>query len=300
MPPRSGFSERAATASALLTVQVLFGVHYLAAKVLLGDIPPRAWAALRITAAAVVLWGAVVAFARRLPDDPKDVLRLGVYALFGVVINQVLFVEGLARTTPVHSAIINTTIPVLTLLFAVLLGHETLSFAKGASFALAIAGVMLVLRPDRASFSQATFVGDILTLLNAASFALFLVLSKRVLARIDPLAATAVLFAFGTVGVLLVGGAPLARLDWSSVPIATWGLGAFIVLGPTVGAYLLNYWALARTDSSVVALFIYVQPLVAVGLSMLLGGDDPSRETMIGGGLIAAGVAIAILRRTKR
>ncbi len=300
MPHSGSLKERAATSGALLCVQLLFGVHYMASKVLLADVPPRAWAALRIIGGAVVLWGAVVALGRRLPDDPKDVLRLGLYALFGVVLNQVLFLEGLSRTTPVHSAIINTSIPVLTLFIAVLLGRETLSLRKGAALALAFVGVMLVLRPDRASFSSATFVGDVLTLLNATSFAIFLVLSKRVISRTDPIAATAVLFGFGSLGILLIGAPQLGRLDWASVPVSTWAIGAFIVLGPTAGAYFLNYWALARTDSSVVALFIYVQPVVAGVLAYLLRGERPGEVTLWGAGLIGTGVALAVIGSSKR
>jgi drug/metabolite transporter (DMT)-like permease len=82
------------------------------------------------------------------------------------------------------------------------------------------------------------------------------VLSKRVLARHDSLAATALLF--GSAGILAAGGPELAHFEPGAVPGEVWVVGAFVVLGPTAGTYMLNYRALGRVDSSVVALFVYL------------------------------------------
>jgi drug/metabolite transporter (DMT)-like permease len=286
--------DRAAVLGALLLVQGFFGLHYLAAKLVLLEIPPRAWAAIRVVGAALVLLAAVRAMGRTLPRSPGDLGRLALFALLGVVINQVCFVEGLHRTTPTHSALINTTIPVGTLLFAVLLGRERLTWPRAGSLGVALAGVLLVIWPEDLSPSSETVAGDLLTLVNALSFALFLVVSKRLISRSDPIGATAVLLGFGAIGILAVGWGPLASFEPSTVSARTWWLGAFIILFATAGTYLLNYWALARVDSSVVALFIYLQPLIAAVLSWTLLGERIGASTAAGGALIFAGVYIAI------
>ena len=105
--------SRGSVLAALVTVQVLFGINYLASKVVLDEIPPRAWALLRVSGACALLWLAVLLLKRRLPRDPVDLAKLALFSLFGVVLNQVLFVEGLSRTTPFHSSLINTSIPVI-------------------------------------------------------------------------------------------------------------------------------------------------------------------------------------------
>ena len=279
---------------ALVVVQALFGVHYLAAKILLETIPPRSWAVIRVAGGALVLWGVALAWRRRLPSRAGDVLQLALYSVFGVVLNQVLFVEGLSRTTPIHSSLINTTIPVLTLLFAVLLRREAITGRKLAALAVALAGVLLVIRPDPRVVLDLRTTGDLLTLANATSFALFLVLSKRVLSRCDPLGAAAVLFGFGAAGIGAIGAGQLAAFDPSRVPPGTWAIAAFIIAGPTALTYVLNYWALARVDSSVVALFIYLQPLIAGILSWVVRRESPDGLTLAGGGLICAGVWLAV------
>ncbi|HKQ61106.1 MAG TPA: DMT family transporter [Candidatus Polarisedimenticolaceae bacterium] len=299
MPPvRSAESarQRALVTGALILVQVFFGLHYLAAKVVLREIPPRAWAVLRVAAAAVLLLALARLLGRRLPSAPRDLLRLAVFSVFGVTLNQVLFVEGLARTTPTHSSLINTTIPIGTLICAALLGRERPSWAKAAALAVASGGVWLVIHRGQGPDATGVLVGDLLTLINALSYSFFLVITKRLLSRVDALGATAVLLAFGAVGIALIGLPALAHTDLRTVSATAWTLGGFIVVFPTAGAYLLQYWALARVESSVVAFFVYLQPLIAAALSFALLHERPAPRVLAGGLLIFGGVYLALRR----
>jgi drug/metabolite transporter (DMT)-like permease len=126
------------------------------------------------------------------------------------------------------------------------------------------------------------------------SYSLFLVISKRLLHRIDALGATATLMALGALGVLAIALPGLARFDPTTVSAATWGLAVFIVVFATAGAYLLNFWALARADSSYVALFIYVQPLIAATLAAAVRGDRVGPREIVGGAAIFLGVFLAL------
>ena len=287
-------AERTRVVLTLTLIQVLFGVHYLAGKILLKEIPPRAWAVIRVAAAAAVLLVIARALKRRFPRSPRDLALLAVFSLFGVAINQVCFVEGLSRTTAIHSAIINSLMPAWTLFFAVVLGREALTARKALSLGLAVAGVLLVIRPESASFTSATFVGDMITMVNSMSYSFFLVISKRTMHRVDALAATALLFVFGTVPIALFGGAAAARLDFGAVSTAVWLWGAFIILLPTAGAYVLISWTLARAEASLVALFIYLQPLIAAFLGIVFQGEILTARTVLGGALIFAGVYFAL------
>ncbi|UCF69343.1 MAG: DMT family transporter [Acidobacteriota bacterium] len=281
---------------ALVLVQVFFGLHYLAAKRLLVEIHPQAWALMRVAAAAGLLLLLARLAGRRWPRRGADYARLAWFSLFGVVINQICFVEGLSRTTPTHSAIINTMIPVLTLSIAVLLRREALTGWKIVALVLALAGALLVVNPQRAAEHPASVAGDLITLVNATSFSFFLVISKRLLTRTDPLVATALLFAFGTLGVGAVGAGELLAIEPRAISPLVWWLALFIVVFPTAGAYLLNYWALARVDSSMVALFIYLQPVLAAALSALVFGERPGADVLAGAALIFAGVFLAVRR----
>jgi len=288
---------RATVTASLIAVQVFFGFHYLAAKLVLAEMTPPAWAFSRIAAAAVVVWAVCLLTHRPLPREPKVWGLLAVYSIFGVGINQICFVEGLSRTTPTHSALMNTTIPVATLVFAVLFGQERIRGRKVAAMMLAMAGVLLVIRPWAAEIPLAIQTGDLLTLVNATSFSFFLVISKRLLSRIDALAATAILLTFGALAIGILGFRPLLRVDPGELSTSFWWLAVFIVLLPTAAAYLINYWALGKVESSLVAFFIFLQPALAASLSWVFLGERPTVVTILGAALIFLGVGMTVRRR---
>lgn len=290
--------QNAGVLAALLLVQVFFGVHYLAAKRVMMEMSPLVYASLRAWGGAVLLLGLAMALRRPFPSR-EDAGRLALWAVLGVVINQICFVEGLYRTSTIHSALLNSAIPVMTLLVAVGLGRERMDGLKTASVGLAVAGVLLILRPSASSLAAGTLAGDALTLVNGTSYALFLVLAKRVLGRTDALAATAVLLAFGALLIGLISLPAWRTFEPAGVTAAGWAWLAFVIAFPTAGAYLLNNWALARADASAVALFIYLQPVIAALLGMARLHERPSSTTWAGGALVLGAVSLALRPRIR-
>ncbi len=276
---------------ALLAVQLLFGVHYVVAKLIVTAMDPAAWACLRSASAFAVLLALALIFKRRLPA-PRRLAWLALCAVFGVILNQALFLEGLARTTAAHAAVMNSQIPSFALLAAVLMGQERLSRRKLASFFLGLAGVLVLLRAETLRFDAATLTGDLLNLANAASYGLFIALSRKVMAREDALAATAVLFFFATLGLGAYGLDEVLALDARIITAGLVGAMLFAVLGATVASYLLNVWAIKRTQASHVALFIFLQPLVAAALGVVALGERVTLRLLLALALVFLALAL--------
>lgn len=285
---------------ALVLVQIFFGVHYFVAKIVLTMMPARAWASLRIVGAATLLVLYNLLFLRRGPATRADLGRLALFALLGVVINQVLFAEGLSRTTPAHSAIINSTIPVLTLGFAILLGREKTTSRRIASIVVAFASVLLLLQVESFQVREEWVLGDLLTLANATSFSLFLVLSREFLRRTHPLAATSWLLGLGALGIVAVGAPQLQEVSFPALPGRFWLLSAYVIVFPTALAYFLNYYALRHVESSMVALFIYLQAPIAALLSYAYFGERPTGRFFIAAAGIFLGVFLAVANGGQR
>ncbi|MFY9345651.1 MAG: DMT family transporter, partial [Planctomycetota bacterium] len=212
--------------------------------------------------------------------------------------NHVLFTEGIARTTPEHSAIINGCIPMWTLLAAVAFGQERLGWSRVAALLSALAGVSWLLGIDRVLFAGAgdagaSLLGDLLTLANGMVFALHLVLLRKVGRDLDPWHTTALLFAFGTPMVAcwsapaVTSGAVAAVL---TPPLVWWVL--YCVLAATVFTYFLNTWALRHTHGSQVALYINVQPLIAAATNAALGAPLPGSRFVVAFALVALGLLL--------
>ncbi len=271
--------------TALLAVQLLFGIHYLVAKWIVSELEPAAWACLRVCSSFVVLSLLSLLGGRTLPQW-RDTLYLGFCSLFGVILNQALFLEGIQRTTVGHSALINSQIPTFALLAALALKQERLSLPKALSFTAGIAGVLVLLEVDQLRLAGEYLHGDLLNLANACSYGLFIVLSRRVMVRHDPLAATAVIFLFGSLGMLLYGEDELLATDLTRLSPRVVGGMVFAILGATVLTYFLNYWALKRTNASHVALYIFLQPVVAASLGTWLMGDHITPRFLVATALV--------------
>jgi drug/metabolite transporter (DMT)-like permease len=278
--------------AALVAVQVLFGLHYPIIKPAFAvGLDPGAWAAVRATCAAALLLGTARWFGCPFPGKRRELWGLAGAAVLGVVINQISFVFGLSLTTPGYSALINVSIPVTALLFAWLLRFEQPNLARVAGITVAAGGLGLMLT---GGLRDDWRTGNLLTLVNALSFGCFLVVSRPVYRRVHPYAGTAVLFAFGTIGILAVVGWRIPRVDWLALPWWAWAAMAYAILGATVGSYALNGFALRHADASVVGFFILLQPLIATAASALAGGERLDFRFGLAAVLVVLGVTLVL------
>jgi drug/metabolite transporter (DMT)-like permease len=277
--------------AALLTVQLLFGVNYLVTKGLVTALDPAAWAVLRSGGAFVILAAVALAGGRRLPPR-RDVALLAVAGLFGVTLNQGLFLEGLSRTTVSRSALICAQIPTFVLLFSVVARQERLTTRKALGFLAGLAGVAVLLEADRFRWDGRWLAGDLLTLANAASYGLFVVISRRVMARNEPLAATAIVFFFGALGLAAYGGRELPSLATVEFDAGLLAAMAYAVVGATVVTYFLNMWSVKRTRATRVALYIFLQPVVAAVLGVVLRGEHVTPRFLVATLLVFIALAL--------
>lgn len=281
--------------AALVTIQVLFGVNYVISKVVVGVFPPLVWASFRIIISSIIMVGVALAMKRPHPKGGfKYFGPLVIFALLGTIINQASFLVGLKHTTSTNSAILNTLIPVFTLLVVTLRGQEPATFKKVMGFILAFGGVLIVRKVENLSISDETAFGDFLTILNCLSYALFLSYSKNFMSKHDPIWNTSWLFIYGSLGLTA-----LAMPDWMQfqMPVLTptlIGAAVFAVFGATLATYFLNFWALAHAKSSQVALYIYLQPMVAAAMAWLWAGEVPTIRTASASALIFFGMLLGL------
>jgi drug/metabolite transporter (DMT)-like permease len=286
--------------AALIGVSVLFGINFVGMKIVLGEVPANAWAFVRIAAATAFL-APLAWFLRPSGRRPSGRILLALLpaAILGVGGNQLLFALGLHRTTPAHASVITACVPVLTLIAAVVAGQERLRWHKVASLALALTGVLILLEIDLGVPADGgTWVGDLLVLTNATTYAIYLVVMRRLGRSIDAPTATALCFGYSVVLVLPFAAPDLgASTAEALLRPGVLGWVVFAILGSTVTTYLLNNWALRHADSSLVALYIYTQPIVATALSTALGHDLPGGRFFLAAALVFAGLCVSTVRR---
>lgn len=281
---------------ALIAVQIMFGSWPIFGKIALSALSTPGLVAFRVGGAAIAFLILQSAAGRVKITRRSDYARLALYSLLGVVLNQLLFVKGLALTTVINATLLSTTIPVFALLVSIALGFDSLTVKKTVGIALAAAGVIYLVDPLRAEFSgQATF-GNLLIVLNSIAYGSYIAISKDLLQKYGALTVITWIFIFGSLftipfGLFYTDTAMLARAG-----TGIWLAILYIILVPTVGAYYLNAWALARVAPSTVAVYIYLQPLIAFTLAPLILGERFSPRTWIAMLLIFAGVYVVTRR----
>lgn len=272
---------------ALCAVQIMFASLATAGKIVLRQLPPFAAVSFRTPMAALVLFTLYLFNYEKV--DRRDLPTLAVYALFGIVANQLIFISGLDRTTATNAVVIGSTIPVFTVGVALLLRREAATTAKLVGLAVAFGGALAIVGLDHFESGGAHMLGNFLVVLNSLSFSIYLVISRGLLARYRTLTVIAWTFLFGAIGVLPFGARDLIAHLPTLWPV-TWATLIYVVLFPTVGTYFLNSYALKRAPSSLVAIYIYLQPVVGALIAGMVLHDELHASVLAGGVLIAVGI----------
>lgn len=257
-------SSQAVVYAALILIQVLFGINYSTSKVIVGKLDPFIWSNLRFVIAGVLMLVVTLLAKRPHPKMTKEFwLPIIPLSLLGMALGQGLFLLGLKHTTSVNTAIITTSIPILTLLVVVLRKQEAITINKLIGFFLAFSGVIFIRDLSQVSFGADTFIGDLMVFLGAFCFALYLSYGKKFLLGHDNLWVTTWMFIISGIFMTLINIPKFSEFIMPELTNVFVGSAAFTIVGATLVTYFLNNWALKRAPSGNVALFIYLQPVLA-------------------------------------
>jgi drug/metabolite transporter (DMT)-like permease len=271
----------------------LWSTNYVVAKHVLQQMPPLLAVGLRTSIAGLAMLPVYRRWTRRTGGydwNRADLPLLIFLGLFGVGLNQALFVVGLSHTSVAHAAIMIAMTPMLVLVIAAIAGLERMNVTRFLGMAVALAGVAVL---QSGSGGGATVAGDVIVLLGAFAFALFTVRGKAEVHRFGGVTVNTFAYAGSALALLPVTlwlsvGFDFARVSWT-----VWAGLAFMALFPSVLCYLIFYYALTYIPASRVSAFAYLQPLIAMLIAIPVLGEYPTKSLLTGGALVLAGVFTA-------
>lgn len=274
----------------LFIVNLFYGAGFIVSKMVMPQfIKPSGVILIRVSV-TTALFFILHRFWINEKVERKDLGLLAACGLFGVVINQELFYWGLSISTPINASLIMIMTPVLVFVISFFLAHENVTWQKILGLLLGAAGALVIIGGKGFTFNSHTVLGDLLILMNATSFAIYLVMVRPLMKKYHPLTVIKWVFTFGLLPVLCLGINQFSQIEWSSFTPQIWLCVAFIVICVTFFAYLLNILALREVHSSVVGAYIYLQPVVATIISISLGKDHITTEKALSAVLIFTGV----------
>lgn len=269
----------------------IYAANYTVAKeVMPAYIQPFGFIVLRVLAGMSLFWLFHTLFVREKVER-EDWVRLALCGLFGVAINMLCFFKGLAWTTPINAGLMMTTTPILVLLTSAFVLGEKITQRKIFGIGLGLAGaILLISYGQKVAFGGEGFWGDLLVLINALSYGIYLVLVKKLMKKYHPITIIKWVFTFGFIYVLPFGWSDIQLIEWGTFPMSIWLAFGFVLFFVTFLTYLLNATALKIVNPSVVSIYIYLQPLIATLIALSFGKDELTGVKIISGILICLGV----------
>ncbi len=277
---------------------MIYGATFSMAKIIMPSlIEPYGFILLRVGSGAVLFF-LVHRWMGNEPVERKDLPALAISALFGVAANMLMFFKGLSITSPINGSVLMLVTPVFVLIGSAVVYKEKVGWLKAGGIILAAAGALFLIGGWRLKFEADRVLGDIYIMLNALSYAVYLVYVRKLMRKYHPITVSKWNFLFGCLIVLPFGYSELISVDWSLFDGAAWGIVAFVLIGTTFLTYLLNAWALKHASATLVGSYIYLQPVVATLLAIVLGQDQLNMRKLTYILTIFAGVYL-VSKKTK-
>jgi drug/metabolite transporter (DMT)-like permease len=257
---------------------------------------PLAYGATRFAAAAIVVSGLTYGMERSLSLRRRDGLLLAAAAIVGIYLNSLGFVYSIDLTNASTVALIFGSLPIVTAIFAFLVGVERLHRRFWIAAGISFAGVALVALGSGNEVSG-SFLGILLALMAAATWGIYSVAIVPLLKRYSVWRISA--------GALIVGSIPLIVTAIPQLVDQRWDLGAlvwssfaFAVLGPLALTNYLWFTAIDRVGPSRATLATNLQPFLAALFAVVLLSEELTWLQVAGG--LAIGLALLLARRRPR
>lgn len=285
--------ERLQGHACIFAANVIFGVYIPVSKCLVaGCVSGEVLTLARMWGAAALFWLAS-AFVKGDRVGRRDLGLMFVFSLFGVVMNQGVFICGLGMTSPVDASVIVTMTPLMVLLISAAFMGDPVTARKSAGVLSGAAGaIWLVLSAGSSAGAAGTVSGDLLILLSGFSSAVYFAMSKPLTSRHSPVTLMKWMFLFAsamllpvTPSVLCAPGAFKGSFGWEAAAMLS-----YVVAGATFLTYLLIAMAIKRMRPTTMAMYNYIQPFVASMVAIWLGQDSFSWQKAAAAALVFAGV----------
>ncbi len=278
---------------ALLGANLFYGAGFTVAKHIMPRlIQPLGFIFIRVSVVMVLFWLSFTLGKKyRAKIEKKDWPILVLGGLFGVALNQMLFFLGLNLTFPIHASLIMMSTPLLITIISMFVLRERIKTEKAFGLLLGISGAFLLMSAGKEiTITGNSAMGDLFVFLNAASYAIYLVMIKPLMLRYRPIIVIRWVFFFGFLFVLPFGWPQFNAIDWSLFGAADYLSVAFIVICVTFFTYLWNIYALRFLPPSTAGAYIYLQPMFAAIISVLVTGEQLTWIKLLATALIFSGV----------
>ena len=289
---------------AALIAYSIFGFNIIVCKDLTSEglIPPLGIFTFRSGVAGALFW-IVSLFLPKEKIEKKDYVKIFFASMLGFFVCQITFLFGIPEVTPMDCSLFTAMSPIYTMFVAAIVIKEPITLKKAFGVALSFAGIIYLII-TRASVSggttESTTFGIIMIILNSLSFSMYLGIFKPLIAKYSAVTFMKWIFLFSFCAVILFSLKGLIEVQWSSIPAVQYAELAYLVVCATFISYFLIPVAQRRIRPTIVSMYSYMQPIIAIAVSIAIGMDVITWQKTLAAVLVFSGLILVTRSRSTR
>lgn len=286
---------------ACLVAYLIFGFNIVFCKNIsnYGTVSPMALFCMRAFGATILFWLVSLFAGRGEKMAARDLWKVAIASLLGLFMTQLSFLKAITMTTAIDASIMSLLSPVVTMIVAAIVLKDRITGRGVLGLGISLAGVLfLVLNTVsvREGADSTSLGGILLMLVNVTSFALYVGIFKPLIQKYHVVTFMKWMFLFSSLFALPFSS-DIWKIDYSAMPLELVSQIAFVVVGATFISYFLIPYGQKRIRPMIVCMYSYVQPVVAMAISLAIGLDTLSVTKVLATILVFSGVIIVNNRK---
>ena len=288
--------------AAALIAYAIFGFNIIVCKDLTSGhlIPPLGIFTLRSLIAGSLFW-LVSAFLPKEKVDRKDFIKIFAASLLGFFTCQVTFLVGIPYITPMDCSILTAMSPIYTMAIAALVIKEPITWKKAGGVAISFAGIIYLIVSKASTpggVTESTPFGIFMIILNSLSFSMYLGIFKPLIAKYSAVTFMKWIFLFSACVATPFSVKGLINVEWTAIPSIQYAELAYLIICATFITYFLIPVAQRRIRPTLVSMYSYVQPIIAIVISISIGTDVLTWQKVLAATMVFGGVIIVSYSRS--
>ena len=282
----------------------IFGFNIIVCKDLTGGglIPPLGIFTLRSLIAGSLFW-ILSLFLPKEKIDRKDYIRIFAASMLGFLTCQITFLVGIPHITPMDCSVLTAMAPIYTMITAAIAIKEPITLKKSIGVAISFAGIIYLILSRvtvDGGVAASTPFGIFMIVLNSLSFSMYLGIFKPLIAKYSAVTFMKWIFLFSAIVATPLSLKGLINVDWAGIPSKQYAELAYLIICATFITYFVIPVAQKRIRPTIVSMYSYVQPIIAIAVSITIGMDTLTWQKVLATILVFGGLIIVSRSRSAK
>ena len=280
----------------------IFGFNIIVCKDLTAGrlISPLAIFTLRSLGAGALFW-LISFFTQKDKVEKKDYAGIFAASMLGFFVCQVTFLVGIPHITPMDCSVLSAISPIYTMIIAAIVLKEPITWQKAGGVAISFAGIiyLIVSRTSAAGTAETSLFGILMLILNSLSFSMYLGIFKPLIGKYSVVTFMKWIFLFAFVVSAPFSAREIVTLDWSAIPVIQFAELAFLIFCATFITYFLIPVGQKRIRPTLVSMYSYVQPIIAIVISITVGMEMLTWSKVLAAIMVFGGVVVVSYSKSR-